>query len=290
MARRGLGRGLEALIPSSKQKQNTDRFRVIEIPLSNIVPNKNQPRQSFKDDSLAELSDSIKEFGVMQPILVRSLDGYEEKYEIIAGERRYRASKLAGMDNIPCMIAKDVDDTASVEMALIENIHRDDLSPIELAFTFKQLIDEFDITHDQLSQKVGKSRATITNFIRLLSLPVEVQKLVDEQKMSAGHARCLIALEDKKDQLRLAETITKKSLSVRDVEKLVDAQKNKGTQDNDNRVIQPSKLPELSNRLSSYLDAPVKIKINKKKGRIEVGFGTIKDLDRIIGKIVGPQT
>ncbi|MGM0365505.1 MAG: ParB/RepB/Spo0J family partition protein [Actinomycetota bacterium] len=286
MARRGLGKGLGALIPSTKDNQQSDKFRVTEIPLTDITPNRNQPRQNFSDESLAELSDSIKEFGVIQPILVRNIDGQEERYEIIAGERRYRASKLAGLESIPCIISQDIDDMSSVEMALIENIHRDDLSPMELAFTFRQLIEEFRITHEELSRRVGKSRTAITNSLRLLTLPVEVQKLVDEQKISAGHARSLLALEDEQEKVRLAKIIAKRSLSVRDVENLVSEQKQKVKDSKKKSVLLPSKLPELSEKLSSYLDAPVKIKITQKKGKVEINFGSIKDLERIVGKIV----
>jgi len=289
MARRGLGRGLGALIPSSKESQLSDKFRVMEIALTDIIPNKNQPRQNFSGQSLTELSDSIREFGVLQPILVRSIDGREEKYEIIAGERRYRASKLAGLERVPCIISEDIDDTSSVEMALIENIHRDDLSPMELAFTFRQLIDEFKITHEELSRRVGKSRATITNSLRLLSLPVEVQKLVDEQKISAGHARTLLALEEEQDQIKLAQLIARKSLSVRDVENLVSEQNQKAKKPKKKTILQPSKLPELSEKLSTHLGAPVRIKITQKRGKLEISFGSIKDLERIVDRIVRQQ-
>jgi len=262
MARRGLGRGLGALIPSSKESQLSDKFRVMEIALTDIIPNKNQPRQNFSGQSLTELSDSIREFGVLQPILVRSIDGREEKYEIIAGERRYRAAKLAGLERVPCIISEDIDDTSSVEMALIENIHRDDLSPMELAFTFRQLIDEFKITHEELSRRVGKSRAAITNSLRLLSLPVEVQKLVDEQKISAGHARTLLALSEQNQKTKETKKKT---------------------------ILQPSKLPELSEKLSTHLGAPVRIKITQKRGKLEISFGSIKDLERIVDRIVRQQ-
>lgn len=157
MARRGLGRGLSALIPSTKETNKDEKFKVQEIPLDKITPNKNQPRQNFKDQSLLELAESIKQFGVIQPILIRTSNKLDDSFEIVAGERRYRASKLADQETIPCIVASGLDDISSLEMALIENIHRDNLSPMELALTYKQLIEEFKITHDKLSERVEKA-------------------------------------------------------------------------------------------------------------------------------------
>ena len=180
MTKRGLGRGLNALIPSIDKPSESESNAIVELSLDMIVPNKNQPRNNFDDDSLNELAESIKEFGVIQPIVVRKLDK-KDKYEIVIGERRYRATKKTGINTIPSIIVKDVNDISSLEMALIENLHRDDLNPMEKAYTFRQLIDEFKITHDQLSKRLGKSRTSITNSLRLLSLPAEVQKLIDEE-------------------------------------------------------------------------------------------------------------
>ncbi len=285
MARRGLGRGLEALIPSSsKEPKGDNKNRVLEIPLDDIEANKNQPRQNFDENSLKELADSIKKFGVIQPIIVREIG---EKYEIVAGERRVRASRLAGLKTIPGIIAEDIDDASSVEMALIENIHRDNLSPMELAFTYKQLLDEFNITHDELATRVGKSRTAITNSIRLLSLPVDLQKLVDEKKISSSHARALLGLEDEKEQISLAKQIIRKSLSVRDVENLVNKKLKDESSKKRKRVIQFSKIPKISEKISNYLNSPVTIMINKNKGKINIEFSSVKDLERIVKKIVG---
>ncbi|MCG9479121.1 MAG: ParB/RepB/Spo0J family partition protein [Actinomycetia bacterium] len=290
MARRGLGKGLSALIPSSKEETKQDeKFKVQEVPLSHIRPNKNQPRQNFKDQSLEELAASIKQFGVIQPILIRTSGRQEGSYEIVAGERRYRASKLAGLDSIPSIIASGVDDISSLEMALIENIHRDNLSPMELAFTYKQLVEEFKITHDQLSERVGKSRTAITNCLRLLALPVQVQKLVDEGKISAGHARALLTLESEQKQINLANLIIKKSLTVRDIEQLVNRENSQTQQRKRVKDVQFKKLPQLSDRMSFHLGAPVKIKVNKKKGKVEISFSSVKDLERIFSKIVGQK-
>ena len=200
MANRGLGRGLSVLIPGMDSKSIEDKLqnRIVELPLVKVTPNKNQPRQNFKEQSLNELAESIKEFGIIQPITVRSLDG-GGLYEIISGERRYKAAKMLGLAAVPCIINQNVDDIASIEMALIENIQRDDLTPIELSHTFKQLIDEFKLTHEELSKRIGKSRAAITNSLRLLLLPLEVQKMVDTGSLSAGHARALLSLENREE-------------------------------------------------------------------------------------------
>ena len=173
----------------------------------------------FSEDSLAELAESIKEFGVIQPIVVRKLDGVE-KYEIITGERRYRATKNTGITTIPSIVVNDIDDISSLEMALIENIHREDLSPMEKAHTYKQLIEEFKITHEKLSKRIGKSRASITNTLRLLALPVEIQKMVNEGKISEGHARAILTLDNDNERINLANHIIKNDLSVREAEKL----------------------------------------------------------------------
>ncbi len=283
MARRGLGKGLNALIPSSKEEKKDTKNRVLEIPLDDVEANRNQPRKNFDENSLRELADSIKEFGVIQPIIVRENGN---KYEIVAGERRVRASRIAGLRTIPGIIAEDIDDTVSVEMALIENIHRDNLSPMELAFTYKQLIDEFKVTHEELAKRVGKSRTAITNSIRLLSLPVELQKLVDTRKISAGHARALLTLEDKKGQMKLANQIMTKSLTVRDVENLVNKMLEKKSSKKRGKVLQFSKIPKISEKVSDYLNAPVNIRINKNKGKMTINFSSIKDLERIFKKIV----
>lgn len=288
---RGLGRGLGALIPGVKTKQQDGESiqAIVDIPLSKIIPNKNQPRHYFSDESLNELALSIREFGIIQPIIVRNLDK-DGMYEIISGERRYKASKMAGLNAIPCIINQDIDDLKSLEMALIENIQRDNLTPIELSHTFKQLLEEFRITHEELSQKVGKSRAAITNSLRLLLLPVEIQKLIDKEKLSAGHARALLGIDDKERQIALAQLIIDKDLSVRETEKLIrtksiqqkEKQKNTGL----SSMVQFEKLPEVEKSVSTYLETPVSIKIGRKKGKIEILFGSVKDFERIVRKII----
>jgi ParB family chromosome partitioning protein len=285
MAKRGLGRGLNALIPSIGKPSESESNTIVELSLDSIVPNRNQPRNSFDDDSLNDLAESIREFGVIQPIVVRKLDK-KDKYEIIVGERRYRATKKTGINTIPSIIVKNINDIDSLEMALIENLHRDDLNPMEKAYTFKQLIDEFKITHDKLSKRIGKSRAAITNTLRLLSLPVEVQELISEEKLSEGHARSLLGIEEEK-RVKIANLIVKNGLSVRDVEKMVGGRKARKSQEQGEKVLQFSKLPEISRKISEYLGVPVNITMGRKKGKIVIEFGTVKELERIASKIFG---
>lgn len=286
MARRGLGRGLEALIPEIGKPVKGEKNTIIELPLDRIKSNKNQPRSQFNDQSLDELAESIREFGVLQPIIVRSIDK-ENNYEIVAGERRYRAIKKIGINTIPSLILSDVDDISSLEMALIENIHRDDLSPLEQAFSYKYLIEEFSITHNELSIKIGKNRATITNILRLLSLPLEVQKLLAEEKISEGHARAILSIKEKEGQIKVAKKAAARGLSVRDVERLVNLEKEQQDSRTAKITLQFSKIPKITEQLSNRLNSPVKIIIGKKKGKIEIEFGTIRDLERVVRKIVG---
>lgn len=285
MAKRGLGRGLNALIPRISKPSERESNAIVELSLDMIVPNKNQPRSNFDDNSLNELAESIKEFGVIQPIVVREL-GKKDKYEIVVGERRYRATKKTGINTIPSIIVKDISDISSMEMALIENLHRDDLNPMERAYTFKNLIDEFKITHDKLSKRLGKSRASITNSLRLLSLPAEVQRLINEDKLSEGHARSLLGIEEE-NRVKVANLIVRKGLSVRDVERIAGRKRKHTGNAAAKKVLQFSKLPEISRRMSGYLNAPVKITMGKKKGKIIIEFGSVRDLERIAGKIFG---
>ncbi|MCD4669736.1 MAG: ParB/RepB/Spo0J family partition protein [Actinomycetia bacterium] len=290
MARRGLGRGLGALIPSTGQvqeeKEGIRKGRVMDLKLDSIVPNKNQPRSRFKDDSLDELAESIKEFGVLQPIIVRK-HGDEEKYEIIAGERRCRATKKNGLETIPALIIEDVDDVSSLEMALIENIHRENLGPMEQAYCYKQLIDEFNITHQKMSKRIGKSRTAITNSLRLLTLPLEVQKLLDDDIISEGHARALLGISSMEEQIKIAKKVADKGMSVREVENLVDRQKQKNNDPGRKETLQFARIPNITEKLSRYLDSPVKITMGKKKGKIDIEITTIADLERVVGKIIG---
>lgn len=290
---RGLGRGLSALIPgvNTKPGDNKAGSSIMDIPVSKIVPNKNQPRNNFDQETLQELASSIAEFGIIQPVIVRNLDR-GGMYEIVTGERRFRAAKMLNMPSVPCIINYDINDLASLEMALIENIQRDNLTPIELSHTFKQLIDEFKLTHEELSKRVGKSRAAITNSLRLLMLPLEIQKMVDDDKLSAGHARALLSVEDKNEQLFIAQSIIDKDLNVRDTEKLV-ARQNRLKNDETGqagskslKLMQLNKLPDVEKAVSDFLSAPVNIKMGKNRGKIEILFGSVKDFERIVHKII----
>ena len=288
MAQRGLGRGLGALIPNTSNNSEVAgsiESRVFELGIEKIEANRNQPRRTFNEESLSELADSIREFGVIQPIIVRKLNG-DEKYEIIAGERRFRASKQVGLTSIPAIINTNIDDTSSLMMALIENIHREDLSPIEQAHTYRQLLDEFNITHEDLSKRVGKSRASITNSVRILNLPVSVQKLIDEGKVTVGHAKVLVSLKKADDQLLIAELIIKNDLSVREVEKIVNLKNNPSIKKQPVDVVVLSKLPAVSQKISDFLNASVKITQSRKKGKIEIEFGSIGELERIVESII----
>ncbi len=288
MAKRGLGRGLGALIPSvdKTSEEGPKKERVMELLLDDIVPNRNQPRSKFKDATLDELAESIKEFGVLQPIIVRIIDG-EDKYEIIAGERRYRATKKNGIATIPALVVEKVNDTASLEMALIENIHRDNLSPMEQAYCYKQLIDEFTITHQEMSKRIGKSRTAITNILRLLTLPLEVQKLLDDDRISEGHARAILGLGSREEQVKVGKKIAEKGMSVREAEKLVDSKKQIKDETNVRKALQFNKIPIIAQQLSDHLKTQVRINIGKKNGKIEIGFDNIKELERVVRKIIG---
>jgi ParB family chromosome partitioning protein len=290
---RGLGRGLGALIPGLGEKTGddaADQNKIVDIPLSRIIPNKNQPRNYFNEETLNELAESIRAFGVIQPIIVRDADR-DGKYEIISGERRYKAAKKLDFENVPCIINRNIDDISSLEMALIENIQREDLTPIELSHTFKQLIDDFKLTHEELSNRICKSRVSITNSLRLLLLPLEIQKMVDEQKISAGHARALLGLEKESDRISLANSIVKNDLNVREVEKIISKKNsalNKPAVSNEKelKLLQFEKLPGVERAVSDYLEAPVCIKVGRIKGKIEITFGSVKDFERIVHKII----
>ena len=282
MARRsGLGRGLGALIPTEISGEKGSAL--LEIPVSSIRPNSNQPRSNFDEESLASLTASVREVGVLQPVLVRALG--EEAFELIAGERRWRAAKRAGLQVIPAIV-RDVTDVHSVEAALIENLHRQDLNPLEEAGAYQQLIEDFGLTHEQLSIRVGKSRAAITNTLRLFQLPPSVQKLVGEGQLSAGHARALLGTPDRSFQEALARRAVAEQLSVRAVEDAVRERNELGSGPASERAKQQSKLRppgilELEELLSSHLDTRVNVNLGAKRGKVVIEFATLEDLERI---------
>lgn len=281
----GLGRGLDALIPTSvmpteiKTQSGVVTANRDEIDVNNISANPKQPRTVFDEDQLTELALSIKEVGLLQPPVVRSIGN--GKYQLIMGERRFRAAKLAGLKSIPVIVRQTSDDQLLRE-ALIENIHRSQLNPLEEGAAYQQLLNDFSYTHDELAVKLSKSRPAITNTMRLLNLPPSVQRKVAAGVISAGHARALLSLTDEKEIENLANRIVAEGLTVRAVEEIVatGAAKVKGGSVRSGKIIAP-KLKEISDQLSDHLDTRVNVELGKQKGKIVIEFATIEDLERI---------
>jgi ParB family chromosome partitioning protein len=281
----GLGRGLDALIPQSvipteiKTSSGVVTANRDEIELSNISANPKQPRTNFDEDQLTELALSIKEVGLLQPPVVRSLGN--GKYQLIMGERRFRAAKLAGLKTIPVIIRQTSDDQLLRE-AIVENIHRSQLNPLEEAAAYQQLLNDFNYTHDELAVKLSKSRPVITNTMRLLNLPVSVQRRVAAAVISAGHARALLSLTDEKEIENLANRIVSEGLTVRAVEEIVASggAKVKAGSVRSGKILAP-KLKQISDDLADHLDTRVSVELGKKKGKIVIEFATIEDLERI---------
>ena len=279
--RGGLGRGLSALIPGA------DDGGLLEIPLAAIAPNARQPREHFDEASLEALAASIREVGVLQPIVVRRQD---EGYELVAGERRLRAAKKAGLATIPAVI-RETEDADTLREALIENIHREDLSALETAAAFEELIDDLGVTQEELAQRLGFSRPHIANTIRLLQLAPAVQRLVNEGKLQAGHARALLGLIDEDLQEQVALRVAAEDLSVRQVEQLVkDQQAGAGATPKSARPPKPqsAKALEVQEQLQDALAVPVKVQMGKRKGKIVLEFGSAEDLDRIVRTVTRP--
>ncbi len=281
----GLGRGLDALIPTSvmpteiKTQTGVLTASRDEIDVNNISANPKQPRTVFDEDLLTELALSIKEVGLLQPPVVRSIGN--GKYQLIMGERRFRAAKLAGLKSIPVIIRQTSDDQLLRE-ALIENIHRSQLNPLEEGAAYQQLLNDFSYTHDELATKLSKSRPAITNTMRLLNLPPAVQRKVAAGVISAGHARALLSLTDDKEIENLANRIVAEGLTVRAVEEIVatGGAKVKSGGIRSGKIVAP-KLKQISEALSDRLDTRVNIELGKKKGKIVIEFATIEDLERI---------
>ena len=325
MARRsGLGKGLSALIPTEVMGDRSSALR--EVPIGNIKPNPRQPRVNFDEETMSSLAASIKELGVLQPVLVRRIGGEtSNEFELIAGERRWRASRRAGLQTIPVLIQTS-DDTHSLEQALVENLHRQDLNVLEEAAAYQQLIEEFGFTHDQVATRVGKSRTAVTNILRLLQLPAGVQRFLAEGRISPGHARALLGTPDRGYQDALARQIIADGLTVRAIEELVRAHNDEangvvrnletfdgggvpapadgagqigpapvpsvGRIDVRNGVTPGSHLPppgilELEELLASHLNTRVKVDMSSKRGKVVVEFATLEDLERIYKLMVG---
>ena len=291
MARRsGLGRGLGALIPSEVAKADEGPLSFTELPLTVITTNPHQPRKAFDEEALASLTASVRELGVLQPILVRPLE--DDKYELVAGERRWRAAKRAGLPSVPAII-REVDDTTSLEHALVENLHRQDLNPLEEAAAYQQLIEDFHLTHDQVAARVGKSRAAVSNTLRLFQLPPAIQKLVAESQLSAGHARALLGTPDRAYQEQLARRAVADNLSVRDVEEAVRARteldSNAAPSTGAGQTVRKLRAPgllELEELFSQYLDTKVQVTMGPRRGKVVIDFADLEDLERIYRAIL----
>ena len=306
MARKGgLGRGLTALIPAAEASEETGGSGLQELPIGSVQPNPLQPRRMFDEDALEGLTDSVRELGVLQPVLVRVKD---DGYELIAGERRWRAAKRAGLPTIPAVI-RPTDDVSSLEQALVENLHRQDLNALEEAAAYQQLIEDFGLTQDQVAKRVGKSRSAVANQLRLFQLPPAVQKLVGDGLISAGHAKALLGHPDRSYQEMLARKAVADSLSVRDLERLVkerlDLESGLGGADDlgdtepvappddqsvdgdePERKLRPPGLLELEELLANRLDTRVSIAMTSKRGKVTIDFANLEDLERIYRLII----
>jgi ParB family chromosome partitioning protein len=286
MARRsGLGKGLASLIPPGSPDSDGEEVALREVPLAAIEPSPSQPRVQFDEESLGELTASIRELGVLQPILLREVAS--GRYQLIAGERRWRAARRAGLAAIPAII-RTADDRGVVEQALVENLQRKDLTPLEEAAAFQQLIEDFGMTHDEVATRVGKSRSAITNTVRLLQLPPAIQRFVVEGQLTAGHARALLGTPDRSYQERLARLAVEEQWTVRQVEEAVKHRRDEpvadGREPPRSRISPSLRAPgliELEELLAEYLNTRVSISMRGAKGKLAIEFATLEDLERI---------
>jgi ParB family chromosome partitioning protein len=280
-----LNRGISSMIPTDDEHERVSGASSInEVKLSEIEANPDQPRRDFDEEALQELADSIKQIGVVQPITLRKIE--DGKYQIIAGERRFRASQIAGIESIPAYI-RDVNDSQLMEMALVENIQREDLNAIEEALAYQNLMDKCDYTQDQLSERVGKKRATVANYLRLLRLPAEIQMAVKDKKLDMGHARALMAIENSVAQLEVYNRIIAEGLSVRKVEELAKNIKEGKATDSIKKETKKDELPEdyaaLKDRLNGLFNTPISMTCDKKgKGKITIQFSNDDELLQIM--------
>ena len=285
----GNGRGLDALIDTHSEVKTEGSSNLNEIEIAQIEPNPNQPRREFDQEALQELANSIRELGIIQPITLRKVEG--QKYQIIAGERRWRASQLAGLTKIPAYIVS-VEDQNAMEMALVENIQREDLNAIEIALAYQHLADTSGMTQAKISERVGKSRAAVTNYMRLLKLPAQVQIALKNHEIEMGHARALLAIESPSRQIKLFKEIQQHQYSVRKVEELVQTLKSGEDIVTAKTKIAANRLPEefnvLRNRLSQFFQAKVQMTCSPKgKGKISILFDNEEQLERIMNALDG---
>lgn len=292
-----LGKGVDALISNNNSKiknENTvenyiniDKENINHVNINLVSPKKNQPRRNFNEDKLIELSDSIKLHGILEPIIVSKKDNY---YEIIAGERRWRAAKKAELKEVP-VIVKDLNEREILELSLIENIQREDLNPIEEAMAYNELVNKFNMKQDEIAEKVSKSRTVITNSLRMLRLTEEVQKMVIDEKLSVGHARCLISIDDKEQQLMLANKIFDEGLTVRETEsmikKILNSEESSVKSKKEKKLKNQTVYDDAEKNLKNYLNTKVIInRKNDKKGKIEIEYYSEDELDRLMSLII----
>jgi ParB family transcriptional regulator, chromosome partitioning protein len=308
MARKpGLGKGLGALIPDNEipaavaTPTTAAEGPLRRVPVDSIRPNPYQPRKAINDESLVTLASSVKELGVLQPIIVRPVEGEEGQYELIAGERRWRAAILAELEFMPVLVQVDVNDRLSLEQAVVENLHRVDLHPLEEAAAYQQLIDEFDLTHEQVAQRVGKSRANVTNTLRLLQLGEAAQSALASSLITAGHARSLLAITDPNAQATMVARVIKNEMSVRATEEAVktflepkavvesEPTAKPGIGTARLRPVPDASVAELEHLLEDYLDTRVHVDLKGRNGRIIIDFADLDDLERLYIAISNPK-
>lgn len=280
MAKKGLGKGLSALIPALSEDKG---LKVEEIDINEIKPNPNQPRQHYDEEAFKELVESVKKMGVIQPIVVRA-KGFE--YELVAGERRWRAAREAGLKLIPAVI-KQVGEADSLEMALVENLHREDLNPVEEARAYRELITKFGLTQEELAEKIGKSRSAVANSLRLLSLPHSVQQLIVDGQLTAGHARAILSLKSEERQLRLAEKIIGEGLSVREAEKQVQLLNLPPVR---TKKEQPEALKVVVKALRKLFKVPVRGRQTPKKIKLELSFNSLAELEEFSQRLLSDKS
>ncbi len=287
--RSGLGRGLDSLLPSQRAEVALEDSALREVPVDAVTPNPRQPREVFDEESIADLAASVEQLGILQPLLVR--DSGDGRYELIAGERRLRAARGAGLDTVPVLLV-ETDDRGSLERALVENVHREDLDPLEEAAAYRALMDEGGLTQEVLGQRLGRSQPTISNTLRLLDLPTPIQKMVHDRRLTGGHARALLALQGHPMQERAAWSVVTDDLSVRATEALVRRYQNRFGSSTDPKppTSRPALAIETERTLKDRLQTKVRVEVTKRKRRIIIDAASDEDLARIAAIISGHQS
>lgn len=281
--RSGLGRGLDALLPEAPAAEQA--ASLVSVPVDAVDLNPRQPRQAFPDEALSELAASIRELGILQPLLVRKRGG--DRVELIAGERRLRAARLAGLEQVPVLVV-DTDDRGSLERAIVENLHRENLNPMEEAAAYRQLMDEGGLTQEELGDRLGRNRVTVANTLRLLELPVTIQRLISDGRLTAGHGKALLGLQGSPFQERIAQRVAAAGASVRETEELVRKHQDlfSGTSTAGSRSPTPALVSDAQRRLAEHLQTRVRIEMGKRKGKIVLDFVSLDELERVVRSIL----